>query len=238
MNRSFIYHRIKKGYIDGRPFRTWTPRGDRSSGPTCWPYLNQTEEGYTDLLCRVNDAVPRSWPDYIRADVCQDIVVAILSGEISERDIALHTRSFIRRHFKMFPVKDFQTVSLDAPLRASNGDRTEKRLIDTIESESYYEAIGARPYYGQSLADCETTEDFAERLEDAWESNRLSRDQKTCVRFDRPDGTAYADPDYYHYRRKYQVVNKKVRSQEVHRDSFGGAWSLETALPEECRPVE
>ena len=73
---------------------------------------------------------------------------------------------------------------------------------------------------------------------DAWEANRLSREPKNYARFDRPNGTAYADPDYYHYRRKYQVVNKRVRTQEVGREAFGGAWSPETALPEELRPLE
>ena len=70
-----------------------------------------------DLVVRVNNAVPKGLPEQIRADICQDIIVAILSGELSESELDSggDIRPFITAGRKLFADK-WKHVSLDAPM--------------------------------------------------------------------------------------------------------------------------
>ena len=45
--------------------------------PELWPY------GCDDRLClRINEIVPRGIPEDVRADVCQELVLAVLAGDV------------------------------------------------------------------------------------------------------------------------------------------------------------
>lgn len=82
-----------------------------------------------DLLKRVNAAVPKWLPPDRRADICQDLIVGILSGEISIDALALPTKEMTKQVLKQFPTK-YGDLSLDATI----GD-TDLRIIDTLSEE-------------------------------------------------------------------------------------------------------
>lgn len=107
----------------GRPRR---PRLiDTAPRSLFYPYLihkPKGEGGEWDMLVAINNAVPRGLPDHIRADVCQDICVAILAGELQLEDLKGELRGYIRKVTKMHPLK-YGDVSWDAVI-SSDDDRT------------------------------------------------------------------------------------------------------------------
>lgn len=70
-----------------------------------------------ELVQMVNEAVPRSLPEDIRGDVCQEMILAMLDGEVNVLDRA---QEFIRAHRKEYAFR-FGPMSIDGNerLRAS-----------------------------------------------------------------------------------------------------------------------
>lgn len=54
--------------------------------------------------------MPRSLPDQVRADVRQDMLVDLVSGEIAKDDVAKSLSRYIARHYKKYDNR-FHTVS-------------------------------------------------------------------------------------------------------------------------------
>lgn len=241
VHRNVLYNHISKGLCTGRPFRTWTPRPGwspplRDVGLLYWPYMKVDDPRYEGVIREVNEAVSREIPDAIRSDICQEIVVSVLMGEVTQKEIKSAVKSHMRRHFKMFPTKGYQVVSLDAPIRSNGYGSKETALIDMIDADSYHEKI-ATTRYSDILADCSTTSDLAERLADRWNANRLTEDRKSYSTFSKASGSSYSDPQYERIRRKYQLFNGRVHAFDYDSNSYGNAWTVENALPEELRQV-
>ena len=242
VSRNLLYYRIGKTEgeigITARPFRmritrsTYKRRDDLS---LFWPYMKANDPRYEGVIRDVNEAVPRTIADETRADICQEIVVSVLVGEITREQIKSAVQLHMRRHYKLFPTKGYQTVSLDAPIRSSGHDGQERLLIDLIDSETYQEKINISRY-GASLADCSTANDLAQRLADGWEADRLIRDRKSFSTFRKGCGERPSDP-YYKRLRHHKIHNGKVRLFEFQKETFGGAWTVETALPEEIEKI-
>src|ERR1051325_10287290 len=164
------FHRVRRG-------RRVTPLS------SCYPYRIDNGAAGADLITAINNLVPRSLPELLRADVCQALALAVLSGEIEADKISPHVQRFIKEQNKFLPRK--HELSLDAPLYR-DGDKFS--LLDTISAEQYTDAwstarVTGRNFYGGSLSDCEGTEDYAERLLDAWEANRLKTNRKSYSEF-------------------------------------------------------
>ncbi|MGI9293435.1 MAG: hypothetical protein ACR2PS_05580 [Pseudomonadales bacterium] len=115
-------------YLQNRPWRSYTrKRRTKTAKPNkkptekrqelFYPYLIvQPEFGVNegqDLLLKINNAVPAALPDQIRADVCQDLAVAILSGDMAESELDNEAILFVKKVFKMYPTK-WGPISLDA----------------------------------------------------------------------------------------------------------------------------
>lgn len=96
--------------------------------PLNYPFL--IHDGGTPehaLLKQVNAAVPQWLTPDMRADVCQDIIVGILSGDFDKDNLHLPVQEMLKRVQKMFPVK-YGPLSLDALVPGTES----LRLIDTI----------------------------------------------------------------------------------------------------------
>lgn len=87
--------------------------------PLQYPYIREVRGEHADLLA-VNSLVPRGLPDHIRADVCQEIMLALWQKEVSidelRGDRAL-VQSFIRGFRKANFEAGGQAISLDTPMR-------------------------------------------------------------------------------------------------------------------------
>lgn len=101
-----------------------------------YPYLvhdPDKDDGGKALVMLANELVPHTLPDQWRADVCQDLIIGILSGDIPLDRARNYVQEKIKAAFKILPTKFDEgglKISLNAPLRNSeNDDRT---LMDTI----------------------------------------------------------------------------------------------------------
>ena len=80
----------------------------------------------------IEKAVPAGLSPDVRAEVCQDIAVAILEREFRADEIATHIQRFVKRTYKQFPV-NYGPLSLDAQIIGKDGEPF--FLRDTISAE-------------------------------------------------------------------------------------------------------
>ena len=140
---------------------------------TCYPYIREGEE--SELLLLVNDAVPKTIQSEVRADVCQELLLAILTGELTQETFIDHVGEYTREAYKQLGDR-FKEISLDAPLHRNGQTYTLADVLaaPSVEDDDYCNSlVRSGTPYGGSLADCTTAEDLADRLENAWEANRL-----------------------------------------------------------------
>jgi len=103
-----------------------------------YPYIIRPRDEHADIML-INSLVPRGLPEWIRADICQDMMVALLSGEIERDKLAASVTPYLRNVLKMHPIK-YGLLSLDAPI----GGEDARPLYDVIadNSEPYDESEG------------------------------------------------------------------------------------------------
>lgn len=108
----------------------------KTTGSFFYPFLvhepSKKDEGF-ELTKLVNAAVPKWYPADRRADICQDMVVALLMGEITKEDLKENVGSFVSKVMKMHPTK-WGHMSLDAPLYEDGG----RTMHDTLTIQSGY----------------------------------------------------------------------------------------------------
>jgi hypothetical protein len=100
-----------------RPWRRVAPSrvpADDVEIPSFWPFLTSEPADEHTLLIAVDRAVPKNLPESVRQDVCQDLIVAVLSGETTLEDLQDSLGSYIKSVFRRFPVK-YGPLSLDSP---------------------------------------------------------------------------------------------------------------------------
>ncbi|MGD9730332.1 MAG: transposase [Bradyrhizobium sp.] len=92
-----------------------------------YPYLPSApkDEG-AELVALVNNMVPRGLPDYIRADICQDMLVSILAGEVTAKEIGANVKGYVSKVLSDSPWK-YRWVSFDVPI--GEGKRTLHEII-------------------------------------------------------------------------------------------------------------
>lgn len=78
-----------------------------------YPYVMAESLRGSDLLKLINDTVPKNLPEYVRADVCQDLALAVLTGEVSESQIPDEVKKYMKMNFQM--TARFGCLSLDDP---------------------------------------------------------------------------------------------------------------------------
>ena len=81
------------------------------------------------LMRKVSDVVPKWLPPDRRADICQDMIVAILCGDLDEATLDLSAKEFTKAVLKQHPTM-FGDLSLDAPI----GD-SDWTIMDTLSTE-------------------------------------------------------------------------------------------------------
>lgn len=95
-----------------------------------YPYVihkPKKDDGAFDMMVLVNSAVPKSLPPHIRADICQDLIVGLLSGEITADEIKGSVKSYSKKVFEMHPLK-YGHLSFDAEMFEDGG----KTLYDVV----------------------------------------------------------------------------------------------------------
>jgi len=91
-----------------------------------WPFAAKRvpeEHEMLHAIDRLTKALPEQW----RQDVCQDLVVSVLSGDVTLDNLRDALPKYVREVFKMHPVK-YGPLSLDAPIR----DDSTRTLGDSL----------------------------------------------------------------------------------------------------------
>jgi hypothetical protein len=101
----------------------------QESAAAYWPYLKDTNHQDYEMIAVINNAVPRTLPEYVRADICQNLAVSILLGEIQLDDLQKAIPVLVKSAWKDSPSK-YGPLSLDAPL--NYGESKSKTLGETI----------------------------------------------------------------------------------------------------------
>jgi hypothetical protein len=94
-----------------------------------YPFITSTPTEDHDLLLAVDRLVPKGIAADVRADLCQDMIVSILTGEIAIENLRDATPQYVKRLYKEMPSK-YGHLSLDTQL--FYGDGESKTLGDTI----------------------------------------------------------------------------------------------------------
>ena len=97
-----------------------------------WPFIKRDLRGSPTLgeklMVSVNTAVPNNIPEQIRADVCQDLIVGILAGDLSEYDLNAQVKTYIRKHYKSCEFNKFRDFSFDQEVPGFDGLRWDEIL--------------------------------------------------------------------------------------------------------------
>lgn len=100
-----------------------------------YPFLTAYRETPEhEMLRAISAAVPSNIPHDRRADICQELAVAMLIGEAEAKTLKTDWVKQFHKVYKMHPTI-YAPVSLDAPLGGSEGDDTRTRL--EMLSEDY-----------------------------------------------------------------------------------------------------
>lgn len=82
---------------------------------TLYPYiLSPAKTEGSEIVLAVNEAIPRWIPEQLRADICQDMIVAIISGELDLSDLNAKASSYIKKMYRVYPTR-YGAISLDSP---------------------------------------------------------------------------------------------------------------------------
>lgn len=120
-----------------------------------WPFVGE----YTapdldglDMLQAVDAVVPRSIPSQVREDLCQDLIVSLLTREFELHNLIDALPQFVKKAFRQYPIKYGNALSIDA--KAAWSDDADMTL--------------SRSLRGQSVSDgmCDRCETFSEDLKD------------------------------------------------------------------------
>lgn len=87
-----------------------------------YPYITKRPTEEHDFLMAVDSLVPKYLPNATRADVCQDMIVAILSGDVTLDNLKDGLPKYLKMFMKGAPSK-YGHLSLDGPA-GGNDTRT------------------------------------------------------------------------------------------------------------------
>lgn len=98
----------------------------------CYPFLPKLRKELPEheMLRAVSEAVPHNIPHDRRADICQELVLALLIGDIEIADLPTAVWKMFHKVYAFHPTT-YGPISLDAPIRGTD----DLYLIDTLSTE-------------------------------------------------------------------------------------------------------
>lgn len=144
-------------------------------GPLAYPYIQKLRPEHADIVA-INNLIPKSIPDHMRSDMCQEIMLAILEGRTTLEKLKDRGRSaqyFIRKFYK----DNFEDGGNALSFNTAGNDEDMEAAARSIErKEWHYGQLTERHRYANGSHLRVTTS--ANQLEACW------NDQVGKVRFD------------------------------------------------------
>lgn len=94
-----------------------------------YPFITGKPTSDHDLILAVDRLVPKYLPSDVRSDICQDMIVAILTGETSFENLRDAPKRYIKERLQQAPSR-YGHVSLDAPV--ITGDNRSRTLAEML----------------------------------------------------------------------------------------------------------
>ena len=98
-----------------------------------YPYVVGPVRDDYALLLAVNAVVPHGLPGDLRSDVCQDMLMAILEGELLATELRAKMSEYLKRARRRYAMP-WGTVNIDAPLHADG-----RPLSEMLSANPLYE---------------------------------------------------------------------------------------------------
>lgn len=127
--------RVRKIKVPAK--KVWRPPAEKVAD-RAYPYLIPHQSAEAKMLLDIHALIPKGIPHDIKGDLCQDLVVAVLSGETTVENIPEVIAKYAREARKFLPDR-WKHVSIDEPIPGTDGLRLEDILAD--ESEEYCEHV-------------------------------------------------------------------------------------------------
>lgn len=114
----------------------WKPeRGIAVKDQLFYPFMihdtGKPDNGFA-MVKLVNSAVPDYWPDHIRADACQDLIVGLLSGDITPGQVHDKAAEYVSKVYRLNPVKYDGHGGILRSLNAPVGHDDDRSLSEVI----------------------------------------------------------------------------------------------------------
>ena len=139
-NRVWLFPRTRISSVaEWKTTRAWRrfPRLPHKPLTEVWPFLHkEAAKDHLDILL-VDSLVPKGIPEQWRQDICQDLFVAILTGEVEPDELRNEPYRHIRKIFRDHPFKYVGVSSMDAQI----GDESGLRLHDVVPDDAEPERI-------------------------------------------------------------------------------------------------
>lgn len=141
-----------------------------------YPYIITKRDEHADLLA-VNDLVPKNYPPQMRADICQQMMLAVLEGEVTIDEIkANRDRSawFIKKFWRDNYEQSGHAASLTA---LEDDDRSYDEVASSISAKDWhYAQVGERNRFADSFS----TFQPPTQIDDIWH-NQIERTRRSLA---------------------------------------------------------
>lgn len=127
--------------------------------PLSYPYIIKERPSDADLL-RVNSLVPKTFPEHMRADICQSVMLALYEGDISLPELEsnkTNMRWFVKRYYR--EQSPYQEIHIDL------SDRGDDRPYYDIAASAWHEAKESALNDARSAWDAQSSFSEADQID-------------------------------------------------------------------------
>jgi transposase-like protein len=137
-----------------------------------YPFISTRRPEHADLLA-LNDLVPRAYPEHMRADICQEMMLAVIEGAVTVEEIkANHEKSawFLKKFYMANYEDSGRAVSLNA--RDGDDERAYDEAASSLAAQDWHaNEVHERTRYVNAMS---VTFQPPTQIDDVWRS-QISR---------------------------------------------------------------
>lgn len=126
------YEHGKAKYCDKHRARASRPRDRFNPYDLAYPYAVSPVDSTQALMIKINSLVPQGLPGDLRADVCQDVLLAVLEGEIAAEQVAYAIPHYMKGAKKRYYMP-WGTIDYTAQRFNDGGNQIIESISDDVQ---------------------------------------------------------------------------------------------------------